>query len=63
MPVEMETIFLIAESEVNVTALHSDLKEPFSLGSLMSNLGFDVYYLPFSQDRACVKKACEKLVL
>lgn len=56
MPVGMETIFLIAEAEVNVTALHPDLKEPFSSGSLMSNLAFDVCYLPFSQDRACTKK-------
>lgn len=40
MPVEMETISLIAE--VNVITLHADLKEPFSSGSLMNNLVFDV---------------------
>lgn len=56
MPVEMETIFLIAEAEVNVTALHPDLKEPFSSGNLMNNLAFVVCYLPFSQDGACIKK-------
>lgn len=42
MPVEMETISLITEAEVNVITLHADLKEPFSSGSLMNNLGFDV---------------------
>lgn len=61
MPVEMETIFLIAEAEVNVTALHPDLKEPFSSGSLMNNLAFDVCYLPVSQDGACVKEHVKNL--
>lgn len=42
MPVEMETISLIAEAEVNVITLHANLKEPFSSGSLMNNLAFDV---------------------
>lgn len=42
MPVEMETISLIAQAEVNVVILHADLEEPFSSGSLMNNLAFDV---------------------
>ena len=57
--VEMETISLIAEAEVNVITLHSDLKEPFSSGSLMNNLAFDVSQLPFSQEGACVEKHME----
>lgn len=42
MPVEMETISLIAEAEVNAIALHADLEELFSSGSLMDNSAFDV---------------------
>lgn len=37
MPVEMETISLIAGAEVNAITLHADLEEPFSSGSLMDN--------------------------
>jgi len=59
MPVEMETISLIAEAKVNVITLHTDLKEPFSSGSLMNNLAFDASQLPFSQEGACVEKHVE----
>lgn len=37
MPVEMETISLIAGAEVNAITLHADLEEPFSSGSFMDN--------------------------
>lgn len=44
---------------MNVITLRADPKEPFSSGSLMNNLVFDVSWLPLSQNGACVEKHIE----